>query len=122
VLEAKAIQSEKNKKPIKKTTDSLELELQRQMTESTDPKNKEDSWGNRACNCVSDDNKTIYILTRLSKLIRSHSFQGIGISISLCWLRWPQKCFDIMQFSDRYEELRGCSMAPIAFVSCQTIV
>lgn len=45
-----------------------------------------------------------------------------GNGISLCLPRWPQKCFDIMQFSDRYEELRDCSTAPIAFVSCQTIV
>jgi len=69
VLETKAVQSQKNKKPIKKTTDSLELELQRQMTESTDPKNKEDSWGNRAYNCVRRQQNNLHI----DKAVKAYS-------------------------------------------------
>lgn len=71
--------------------------------EATDDRKPEESWGNRACNCVGDDNKTIYILTRLS-MFWILCVRGDG----------HRNPFDIMQFSDRYEELGGRS-APVAF-------
>lgn len=69
--------AKKNKRQSKSQRVHLNLSFSDRWQNPQTPKSKKEiSSANRACNCVSDDNETIYILTRLSKLIRSNPFQG----------------------------------------------